>query len=569
MIRLPRLIARARNVGILLLVAILSGVLAFAFHADTWLANDDGAYGYIAWRMSAGDVLHRDLHDVHMGYVHFLHALAWRLFGPDLLSLRFPLMCAAVLAAVLAATLLVEASPLLGLVGGIATVALSISLGMSPTANWYCLPLLLLIAKLAYPDASPSRLTLIGACLGLMFGFRQLSAVLVAPAVLVVLLCANSEGGNRSWPGRLVLGLVSIAFAGYLVRATDGAGFLFFGLAPLAILAWALGHVRASGRRVLTTMTTLTLGAALALLPLFLYHLAHGTLSAWIDDTVLGAVHLPTLPFIEGSSYGLIAVLAASTVIAGGSIASTISGLLWMVALLAAASLGWRLFSLLRTQGNTTGLRLSILCLFYAVVALHYAVPLYLIFTLAPVMLGHLALSATRQDRALVPAAAVVVASVLSLYFHAGQPVSRGLEGIIQGQRLAVETPLGIPHVSIISTQQDANQYRHLVALIEAHSDSDASILAVPWSPELHVTTGRRNPLTFYNTALGIRDEGDLREALERLQRDPPTLILSRPDDKYMTPLSVRLLAALEPDYRLLEARYDFRILIRLDRDGK
>ena len=66
----------------------ISASILIYFHDKFWWPPDDGAYAYVAARISAGDVLNRDIQDIHMGYVNFLNALAFKLFGLQLVSIR-------------------------------------------------------------------------------------------------------------------------------------------------------------------------------------------------------------------------------------------------------------------------------------------------------------------------------------------------------------------------------------------------------------------------------------------------------------------------------------------------
>lgn len=560
--------ARCTNLWVVPLAGILAGALLWGYHARFWWPTDEGVYAHVAARVAAGEVLNRDVQDLHLGYVNLLHAGAWRWFGPDLLSLRWPLVVAGTLAAMLAAWLLCGHPVGMALGAGLVTAALSIPLFLDPTANWYCLPLLFLLAALLGRAPQPRRraLFLAGCVLGLMFGVRQLSAVLVAPGVALRVLCApGCARAPSAWAGRVVLALAALGYGLYVKRAGDGVAFVLFGLGPLCVLGWAIARCRARMRRVLRTGGWLAGGALLALAPLCVYHLAHGSLGWWIDDTVIAALRLPRLPFFDLASYGTIGVLAFQALF-DGTVAGVLNGLFWLVALVAPAGLAWRLFTRLRRAGDDPlepGLVVPILGLMYAAVAVHYAIPIYLSFALAPVLVGHLWLSAagTRRVRWATLAALLALVAV-GLSYQAAQPLSRGLEGTLRGDRMAANTPLGIPHASLRSTRQDAERYRKLVRMIDQLTADDAAIFAVPWAPELFVLADRRNPFRFYNTAFGLRSERDLATASEHLRRDPPAMVLYQPQDKYMTPLAERLMDEVRSRYRLIGSRYGFEVYL-------
>ena len=74
--------------------AIVNSLLLWHFHDRYFYPTDDGFYAHIAERLLNGAVLHLDVQDIHPGYIHFVHAAAFRLFGMDIVSLRYPLMLA-------------------------------------------------------------------------------------------------------------------------------------------------------------------------------------------------------------------------------------------------------------------------------------------------------------------------------------------------------------------------------------------------------------------------------------------------------------------------------------------
>src|SRR5712691_5527900 len=59
-----------------------------------WVPHDAGSLAQSAERVLAGELPHRDFDDVYTGGLSFLHALAFRLFGTSLLSLRLVLFAA-------------------------------------------------------------------------------------------------------------------------------------------------------------------------------------------------------------------------------------------------------------------------------------------------------------------------------------------------------------------------------------------------------------------------------------------------------------------------------------------
>src|SRR5262245_49048711 len=84
----------ARRVGAAALAMVAVAWLLYTHYDRFWYPPDEGNYAHVAQRVLQGEVLNRDVQDVHPGYINFLNAAALRLFGLDLVSLRYPLVLA-------------------------------------------------------------------------------------------------------------------------------------------------------------------------------------------------------------------------------------------------------------------------------------------------------------------------------------------------------------------------------------------------------------------------------------------------------------------------------------------
>src|SRR5438552_1285145 len=69
----------------------LSAALAAHYLKRGWWPHDAGTLAQSAERVLYGELPHRDFDEVFTGGVTFLHALAFRIFGTSLVSLRFVL----------------------------------------------------------------------------------------------------------------------------------------------------------------------------------------------------------------------------------------------------------------------------------------------------------------------------------------------------------------------------------------------------------------------------------------------------------------------------------------------
>ena len=218
-------------------VLVVNGSILWFFHDHFWYAPDDGNYAHVAQRIVAGEVLNLQIQDVHAGYINFVNAAAFRVFGLDLLSLRYPLVFIAFVQAVLIFILFYRSRHRsLAIGAAIAINALGLVQFLNPTANWYSLFLVVLIACTLHwiPRDSSYRLLTVGFLLGTLVLFRQLSGVIVAMGVLSYLLIEIGEKTDRLSLRRGILGrsLIAITALGlgfYLFRTTDLIGLVLFG----------------------------------------------------------------------------------------------------------------------------------------------------------------------------------------------------------------------------------------------------------------------------------------------------------------------------------------------------
>ena len=71
----------------------LASMLYVAQFVDRgWIPHDEGLLGQTAERVLAGELSHRDFDDVYTGGLSYLHALAFKVFGLRLISLRWTLL---------------------------------------------------------------------------------------------------------------------------------------------------------------------------------------------------------------------------------------------------------------------------------------------------------------------------------------------------------------------------------------------------------------------------------------------------------------------------------------------
>jgi len=570
------------------LVGISAAVVLTLFHDRFWYPPDEGAYAHVARRILDGEVLNRDVQDIHLGAVNFINAAALALFGDRLVSLRYPLILLGTLSAMLAAGLLVGRGIVPACVAGLSVATLSIVQFLNPTAHWYCFFLFWATVSWLHwvPRESRRRLVGLGCLLGVMFQFRQLSGVLMAMGVLTCLIAeeSSSEAKCRGIAGKTLCGVMGGGLLFYLLKKTDVVALLLYGVWPLVILVIVGRRATLSNRRMAALIVRLAAGFTVSLLPLIAYHLAHGSVESWLSDTVFVAEGLTRFDFFREISYPQLFAASVARMTRADGLDSVINPLFWMFAF-AAGPLAGMLVVKRILGGQPNGLdrgrdfhspstfkpqpsTLLIPAVFYAVVSLHYQIPVYLFYTLS-ISITVLVFFATESPRWRIPAlATIMLAGLTGLYFHAAQPLDRDLEGLLTGRRVPLVNGAGIKHLGLAIPESDTTVYRQLVDTIASETSPGDAIFALPANSELYYLTRRRNPVRFYNSGLGIGSKRQCRDVISRLSTDRPVLVFYRPEDKYNNEYSQAVMQFVRRHYVRAEDIGPFQVYRLRKRPG-
>ncbi len=349
------------------------------------------------------------------------------------------------------------------------------------------------------------------------------------------------EQPARRGLARALLALIAVGHAWYILRVTDPVGWVLFGVWPLAVVLLAWLRTRRSDEEVLALLRDLTVGSLISAFPLLSYHLAHGALGGWFRDTFVAAMSIPTLGFMQRPGYLMLGILSWRG-FQSGELDKVINAGLYTCLLLISALLGVVLFRGLVRGSRSSNHPLPVIATFYALVSLHYQLPIYLFYTvglsLAAVLL--LTSESNSSTRRVTIAVSSVIAGV-ALYYQAAMPVTRPLKDIVAGERRFPTTPLPSPVAGIYVDTAEARLYQSLVRLIDRETEPGDTIFALPMNTELYFLGRRTNPFRFYNTAVGIRSGADLDSVLQVIRCQPPKLVFYDPTDKYNTPASVRI----------------------------
>jgi hypothetical protein len=553
--------ARGRVWLALALVCASNGALLWFFHNRYWYPTDDGFYAHIAERLLSGEVLNRDIQDIHPGFIHVLNASAFRLFGIDLVSLRYPMIAAAFIQSLVVFDLLRQRGLVLAVIGSFAANALGIVQFMSSNANWYCLALAVVMAWwLTRRPHEPARLVGAGAILGTLTLFRHLSGIWVAMGVIAFALIERSSNarGRQLTLMRLQLAIMLVAVAGFLYWSpeTEPGGLIFMGLWPVAVFGWMLVNVRTGNRDVAAAVGQLLAGALVPAVPLAVYHLVHGSLGVLLHDLVTVAAGESELGFYGKGWYGVLPLAGFYQAVSSFDAARVANGLYWTILPTISALNGVLLLRALHNRVDPTTLALPTIAVFYAMVALLFEGPLYLYYTVGLSLISALWLLSTGAPRlkGLATAAAAALC-VVAVVFHAGQTRERTPVQILAGERVTTFASLvdcGLPRCSLKISASDAATFSRYTEIIRKETAPGDFILAIPNDAELYFLTERRNPTRFYNAAQGTTTSAQLRDVFHALERSPPRLVIFRPDDKYNTRATTEIMAAVRANYTLL-----------------
>ncbi|HEU4432552.1 MAG TPA: hypothetical protein VFR51_04100 [Pyrinomonadaceae bacterium] len=539
-----------------------NALLLWFFHDRFWYAPDEGNYAHVAQRLLNGEVLNLQIQDIHPGYINFVNAAAFRVFGLDLLSLRYPLVLLAFTQAMLIFILFYRSGRRrLAAVAAVTINALGVVNFLNPTSNWYSLFLIVLIACaiIWIPRDSGIRLVVVGFLVGMLVLFRQVSGVLACMGVVTCLLLEvqSADRTRRPIAARVLIAIMATGLAWYLAKNTDVTGFVLFGFCPLLLLGWLFMKTTAENSKVVRIVGQLASGGIIAALPLVLYHVIHGSLQAWLNDTVVSAIGLTKLPFMGLQLYGKLVVTGVSALFHMHRFAELPNGLYWIALPLLAFVHGVVLLRFLTRNrtANPIAYTFPVLAIFYAIVSVHFQIPIYLYYTAGLTMVGLLWLVSINKSRIqYVVVVAAILLSFVSVYYHAGQPLPGSFADFFSGSRnisRLTNSESSITRATLKIDADERQRYSAILKVIEAETTPNDSIFALPTNAELYFLSGRRNPFRFYNTALGIRTPEQLDQVKQTIINSPPKIVIHHAADKYNTPYSQELV-------RLVSERYDF-----------
>ncbi|MBI4430181.1 MAG: hypothetical protein HY587_00520 [Candidatus Omnitrophica bacterium] len=556
-----------RNITAFLFVTAASIILSVHFHDRPFWSYDDGFKAHVAERVLEGEVLHRDVQEMHGGYSNFVNALALKLFGRRIVSLRYPVVILTVLETGLLFLLFLPKGLCLAVVSAFMITVFSFIQFSCPMPHWYCLFLtLVLICILQWLPLGMKRIFYAGVLIGLIYFFRQLTGIFIAMATLSIFLLEGPlpQKSGRSLFAKFTAAVMMGGLAFYLWITTDWIGFILFGAWPLLLSVKIFFLANKDAGQVNRTIGLLLAGFVASALPLIIYHASHHSIGDWLRDTLFEVLHDTTHLHLKFWSFGYLLLGGGYQLsVAGLDVYALANGFYWLALPLAALCNG--VFTVfLFGEDKVNGSRqftLPIMACFHALVSLFNQSPIYLYFTVGLSLISWLWILREKY-RGQVFAALVfcLVLLVVAVGGHAGQPTAREVRDFFGGRRYALVKSEALPRSGLRMKEEELASYRKLVELIHQETQAGEPIFVFPNNAEVYFLSERKNPFRFYNTALGLLRPADTEKALEYLASHPPKLIVYHEGDNYETTLAKPVVEYVRDHYELIETISFFQI---------
>ena len=583
-------------------VLLASALYGYLFFDRGWIPHDDGTLALGAERFLSGEMPHRDFDESYTGGLTLLHAVAFRIFGTNLVSLRLVLFLFFLpFVAALYGIALRLVSPAVAALVTLLCVAWSVPNYFASLPSWYNLFFATFggLALIRHVETGRARwLFLAGLCAGVSVLFKIVGLYFVAAALFFL---AFRETGL--WAKRRAGGAGLTTF--FLVKA-GGCAFFFSSLfylvrqrlAPMELLHYLLPTVALVGlllvdewkrgggpfadrlAGLLRLVAPFLVGAALPAGFFVAPYAAAGALGDLARGVFLqpqkqiatATFGLPSFrALLPALPYALLLLfpravpsrlerrlsLAVSLLLAGLLALAFLPGVyraIWdsarslaPIATLAGCIALARGDVALDVSGRKRQIVFLLLSLtaFVSLVQFPYAAPIYFCYVapLAALAITAIVTSDPGAPRALHGAVLAFYLLFAVLFLNSGYIFNLGY----RYERYVADGRLKLDRGGLRLPEHEARKYEHLVAAIEEHSGG-GEIYAGPDCPQVYFLSGRRNPTRSFFEFLG-----DYRARAESLlplleARQTRLLVLNRVPDFSLHP-DLDLVAVLKTRY--------------------
>lgn len=517
---------------------VAATLLGWIYLGRGWIPHDVGTLAQSAERVLAGQLPHRDFVDMYTGGQAMLHALAFRSFGIEAMTLRW-VFFGAWLAWIPVVWSLARAfaGPWLAAAATLLAAAATLPAYPEGMPSWYNLFLATAGAACLMRWVGDRRarwLVLAGAAGGVSMLFKIVGLYFVGGALLFLLwLEADDARGGASANdaayrvvAAMILAIVTFAAVWVATIGGNGAGSIHFLVPPVAASAAVAARLlapsgRNSGERLAALARAaglLVVGVAVPVVPFLVPYVVSGSLG----DLYQGVFVLPRLrlEFPAENSLPLLGFLPAALLAMWVGARSNVASLLGACAVVAAVAMShvdvayrivwWTLislgpvvavagaWSLARTSAATSSARaggvLALAVFAYAnLIQLPYSAPIYFLYAaplllLAALAVGAQAASPTSRRHLLVLTTALCAFFVLRVDAGFIHHLGFRYRPHQETERLELPRARGIR----VAAHEKA-EIEQLVAALD-RIDAGGAILALPDAPEVYFLSGRPNP---------------------------------------------------------------------------
>jgi len=559
------------NYASLSVTIILNFILLASFYDATWAPADDGIYAHLGERILSGEIANRDFQSIHAGHINFVNAASMWMFGPQLVSLRYPIILIGLLQAAMIHLVFSRFWPWLGVIASVSLTGLGIIQYFNPTAHWYCHVLFVaLIGVLHWTKPSNlGRVMFLGYLIGTIFLFRQLTGVIGGIGLVTYLLIEPNS--SKDLPGRdllfsrLLLGSMGVGLTLYFFSHGSLSDFLLFGLCPIAFISLAWFFTTCNNSETFRIIWKLSLGTFFAFVPLLFYHLIHNSMTPWVSDTIFQAINLSQLPVFSQREYGQFIGFSLHTLMNSNGIHSLLNGTyLFFLPILSFLNGGLLLWTFLKKkeegQQGWVPPVLPFLAMFYAVVSIIYPVIIYLYLTVGLSLLGLLWQLYTSNRWRIFGLILSVSLSIVAIHFHAGQPLGRSWAKFMAGEKVALAPAPGLEKLSLKIEPAEGEMYSQLVRFIRQQTTPNEPIFVFPNSPEIYFLADRPNPYRFYYLQLDVMNVNEGRAFIQSLKEATPALIIFNSSDINNTEVSFLIAKHVQENYFPIKKIGEFEI---------
>lgn len=535
---------KVKLVALLFVLGVQSAL--FGFFIDHHMApEDEGFFAYVAERLHSGELLGKDIHQHHPGLGHMINQFAFKLFGVDLLSLRYPLLLASLLATAAVFVFLWPLGMSATFVGSLGFNALGVLQFLDPSPNWYGLFVFVAAGFLACSVNDSRRPVLLGILVGLATLIRQPTGAILGVASVWVLSQEGESKGRSAVVARVgqIFSLAVLVY--YLLQVhIDLFSIGLVAIWPLGLVVGALRRPAPSNARALRLFGLLALGIGIGVLPVVIHQIHQRNLAAWWEDVWIRSRLLSKFDFRSGSSFlSLYRVAWLQAPYIDGPVAF-FNTLYWVLLPTLFPAMGGLLWWRLKKNRDFDPTVPGLACFYSTICLLHHTL-IYLYFVMGFVAVGLLLVAKARRWSI----AWVGFLSLVAIGSHAGQPYTRPPAQLFSGKRIAlVEAALPRCHLKV--AHWEAELYQNLLKRIDLLPSGD-KFLVLPNSPELYFFSGRPAPVPYVNAAVGLEDPQDYRFTAEGVRSKRWPLVIFHERDRHDTAAGAEILKLVEEHYVL------------------